>query len=179
MKSTIKILIVITIMIIMLTGCTNHNESSYIQNQDKIEMSNIDQTTYDQSYFIEPNEIIIYKNGDKQIFTKENPLFDDIVKLMNDRENKYIGLIRTAFTDDENETIKTDELVIEFVYLETNKLILEMDSTEREYTSLIFPLTGEYMQLCIVYNDSNNLHGTIGRFKNCNSLYDLVNSVAF
>ena len=71
--------------------------------------------------FIEPNEIILYKNGSTQTINKDNKLFSEIVKEMNNRAHHRLNVAKLGFHSTDMFELKKQETIIEFKYSKHEK----------------------------------------------------------
>jgi len=162
-KGTLALLVCI-ILISIFSACTRENQSSVQVNMDS-EIKKV--------YFTEPDEILIYKNDNKQVISKDNKLFSEIIKQMNDRVDNRISTYRLGFDENRMSTTKEIELVIEFVYSKDQKS--KFEDVERQYNKLIFPLTGEYKEFCFFDNGKKDYSGPLGKLKHSAGLLNLLN----
>lgn len=123
--------------------------------------------------FIVPNEIILYKNGDAQTINKDNKVFSEIVKEMNNRAHHHFNVAKLAFNRNDMVELKKREIIIEFKY--SKKHISYIRLYGEEYSSLIFPLTGLYKELVFFDNSNENLNGPLGPLDSPDILLNLLN----
>jgi hypothetical protein len=127
-------------------------------------------------YFPKPEKILVYKDSTTQTITKDSNLFSDILIKMNSRVKEpstaALALNKTSVDNNSMEIIKKNEIVVEFVYSRKQKL-KGVDSS-REYSSLIFPLTGDYYDMCFLEENKNNYSGPVGQLINIGDVLELV-----
>jgi hypothetical protein len=127
---------------LFLVGCSNENDKN-------------------TSTINTPDKIIVYKEGNQKEIEKENPNFNKIVELTNDRiDKKNISVVKDGVDIDTfvKESMKNN-LGIEFVYDEEQK----MDISNKEgfqpinYYRLYFNLKSdrEYENECFQYGDKD------------------------
>lgn len=124
-----------------------------------------------RDYFPKPEKIIIYKDGNIQTLTKDDKLFPDIFSKMNSRVTS-ISEAALAFDKESMEKTKKNEVVVEFVYSKKQKPIETW--YKKEYTGLIFPLTGQNSDMCFLEANINNYGGPIGPLSSPNTVLELL-----
>jgi hypothetical protein len=160
MKKFILILCVLVAIIIIFKACTL--KSMKDENGTRVLI-----------YFPKPEKILIYKDGNVQTVAKDSKLFSDIVIKMNSRVYGGLGgSAGLAFNKESMENMKKNEIVVEFIYSKKQKL--KGAGPSREYSSLIFPLTGKYYDLCFLEGDNNDYSGPVGRLMNIGDVLELV-----
>lgn len=164
MKKVALGLLVFMILISIFSACTRENQSSVQVNM----VSEVNKV-----YFTEPDKILVYQNGNAQIINKDNKLFSEITKLINERVDNRISTYRLGFDEYRMSTTKEKELVIEFAYSKDQKS--KFENVERQYNNLIFPLTGEYKEFCFFDNGKKDYSGPLGKLKHSAGLLKLLN----
>lgn len=122
-------------------------------------------------YFPKPEKILIYKDGNIQTITKDSKLFSDIVIKMNSRV-KNLGTAALAFDKESMENTKQNEVVVEFIYSKKQKL--KGAGPGKEYSSLIFPLTGKNYDMCFLETNKNDYSGPVGPLINIGDVLELL-----
>ncbi|MCM0648865.1 hypothetical protein NBE98_10805 [Clostridium swellfunianum] len=124
-------------------------------------------------YFPTPDKIIIYKAGNTETVTKDSKLFSSLVVKMNSRvSGSLAGTAGLAIDKAGIESIKKTETVVEFVYAKKQKT--SFGSDKKEYSGLIFPMTGKYNDLCFFDTNTNHYSGPIGPMGNNNEVLELL-----
>jgi hypothetical protein len=72
----------------------------------------------------------------------------------------------------DRDSVKQKEIGIEFIY--SKKQHLKIDFIDKQYISLIFPLSGQYSDLCFFNDNTDIYHGPIGTLKQSSALLDLL-----
>lgn len=125
-----------------------------------------------RKYFTAPDIIIIYIEGNTKTISKDDELFHDIIKLTNKRANSKLSITKLGFHKDEMNSLMRQEIVLEFIY---SKNQVSSTGRKRSYTHAIFPLTGEYNDLCFFENDDGtNFSGPIGPLNSPYLILDLL-----
>lgn len=132
----------------------------------------LSETTNNKFYFKEPNKIVIYLDGNTQTLTNEDKLFSDIVKQMNLRVQSTLSIAKLAFRNSDMDTIKKKEVVVEFVYSKNQKS--KFGFVKKEYTSLIFPLTGQNKEFCF-FKHNDDYSGPVSPLRNSEIILQLIN----
>jgi hypothetical protein len=124
-----------------------------------------------RDYFSKPEKILIYKDGNIQTLTKNDKLFSELFSRMNSRVSS-ISEAALAFDKESMEKTKKNEILIEFLYSKKQKPIETW--YKKEYTSLIFPLTGQNNDKCFLEVNTNNYGGPIGPLSSPNIVLELL-----
>lgn len=124
-------------------------------------------------YFPRPEKIIVYKAGNTEAVAKDSKLFSSLVVKMNSRvSGSLAGTAGLSIDKAGMESIKKTETVVEFVYAKKQKTSFGPD--KKEYSGLIFPLTGKYNDICFFDNNANNYSGPVGTLGNNNEVLELL-----
>lgn len=122
--------------------------------------------------FIIPDKIILYKNGTISTIGKNDKIFSDIVKYTNERIGETVDMAKLAFGKRDMDSMKEKETAIEFIY--SKKQRVKINTVEKEYISLIFPLSGQYSELCFFNVNTNTYNGPVGALKQSSALLELI-----
>ena len=158
MKKIIWILCFLVVFVIIFKACTMENMTD--ENGTRILV-----------YFHNPEKILVYKDGNIQTITKDSKLFSDIVIKMNSRV-RNLTTAALAFDKESMENTKQNEVVVEFIYSKKQKL--KVAGPGREYSSLIFPLTGKNYDMCFLEANKNNYSGPVGPLINVSDVLELL-----
>jgi hypothetical protein len=124
------------------------------------------------NHFVEPDTIIVYKDGMTKTFYRDDKLYTEIVKHIDNRINSDLHVVKLGFHKDDMDILKQHEVLIEFIYSEKQK---SKYWGSVGYTHLLFPLTGEYNDLYFMEtNNGNNYSGPIGILKSSEDVLDLL-----
>lgn len=163
MKKILSVLIFYIIFISIFTACTKQSKTIIPSNNE---------TSINKVYFSEPDKILVYKKGTTQTINKEDKLFSNIINQINDRVDSNVDVCKLEFDENNMKVTKQKEVVVEFVYSKKQKS--KFRTFEKEYYSLIFPLTGDNKDLCFFNNNKNDYSGPIGKLKTSDGLLDLL-----
>lgn len=97
----------------------------------------------DYQNFKEPEEIWFYRSGEKRIVRKDNPLFDQILKLTDERFGNRLNQIYKGVTLEDIEHMKSSQLVLELKYSDKQTLQYKTSDDKNgkaEYDRLLMPL---------------------------------------
>lgn len=125
------------------------------------------------SYFSTPDKIIVYQNGAKTIIENSHSLYSKILELNHSRFKEALDIHETEMRRNEEYDIKYGGLALEYVYSTIQKT--NLGGHEKEYSRLLFPLTGFNWDVVFLGDNREYYSGPLGALDVSISLINLFN----
>lgn len=164
-------------MILLLFGCDSGSQNNQILTAEQ-QISEISQSrregktitvTSAADIICVPDKIIYYHKGQQAVIEKGSEKYDTIVKMARARASYADDIIKSAIRDSDLDAARKNNDLIEFVYSDLIKVDWNhIDHHNKaftyrfEYTSIFFPLTGEFNELMIFKPKSSGPVGRMG-----------------
>ena len=115
---------------------------------------------YPQNKINNPNKIIIFNKGNQVVIEDDDPLFNDIILIVNQnyKNSTNIMLTKSLMEETDEYGLKSNRIAIEFLYsnLQINKLLVEGKFKFITYSKILIPIDVENYSTEEIFIGTNN-----------------------
>lgn len=173
MKKIILIIMLISIVVLSLAGCTEKISNDATTGNKVDNTTTTNKVTQDKSTIANPDSIIFYNEGKKIIISETDVKYTNIVKLTKGSIKEIKGQYKSIFNV---EDLKSKGTLLELDYTNKNTLEYTSSSGDKEiitYTKLYFDLNKNADVSLMSFEGDG--HAPMGPLSSIDELIDILN----